>query len=207
GGDGAAAIAAIDALEQELAGARQTRERDLWFGNVVGGGLAGTAMQLYRNAIEQEKPDAEREPGYQERDAARLRGALEALDKRFDPGVDKALMALRLRRYASQVPADQRVAELDAWLGIDASHTTIPNLEAKLDALYAGTSLDDAAARLGWLDADRGAIEASSDPALQLAVAMTPVVLAQEAEEKARAGRIAALRPRYMQAMIDFNAS
>src|SRR5690606_21044268 len=80
-------------------------------------------------------------------------------------------------------------------------------LDAKLDALYAGTSLDDAAARLGWLEADRAAIEASDDPALRLAVAMMPVVLAEEAEEKARAGRIAALRPRYMQAMIDFNAS
>ena len=207
GGSGAGALEAIAALEQELAEARQTRERDLWFGNVVGGGLAGTAMQLYRNAIENEKPDAERESGYQERDAARIRGAMEALDKRFDPVVDKALMALRLQRYASQVPAGQRVAELDAWLGIDASDNTIPGLEAKLDALYAGTSLEDAAARLGWLEADRAAIEASGDPALRLAVAMMPVVLAEEAEEKARAGRIAALRPRYMQAMIDFNAS
>src|SRR5690606_36737865 len=153
GGSGADALEAISALEQELADARQTRERDLWFGNVLGGGLAGTAMQLYRNAIEKEKPDAERESGYQERDAARIRGAMEALDKRFDPSVDKALMALRLERYASQVPAGQRVAELDAWRGIEASDTTIPGLDAKLDALYAGTTLDDAAARLGWLDA------------------------------------------------------
>ena len=205
GRQGEAAVAAIAALEQELADARATRERDLWFGNVLGGGLTGTAMRLYRNAIEQEKPDAEREPGYQERDAARIRGGLEALDKRFDPAVDKALTALRLQRYASQVPAAQRVAELDAWLGIGATDTTVPGLEAKLDALYAGTGLDEAATRLGWLDADRAAIEASDDPALVFAVAMMPVVLAQEAADKARSGRIAALRPQYMQAMIDFN--
>ena len=207
GAEGEAAIAALGALEQELAEARQTRERDLWLGNVLGGGLTGTAMRLYRNAIEQDKPDAEREPGYQERDAARIRGGMEALDKRFDPAVDKALTALRLQRYASQVPAGQRVAELDAWLGISATDTTIPGLEAKLDALYAGTGLDDVEARLRWLDADRAAIEASDDPALRFAVAMTPVVLAQEEEDKGRAGRIAALRPQYMQAMIDFNES
>lgn len=207
GGAGRDAVAAIGALEHELAAARATRERDLWLGNVLGGGLTGAAMSLYRNSIEQARPDAEREPGYQARDADRLKGALQAMDKRYDPEVDKALMALRLQRYASQVPAGQRVAELDAWLGIGPQDRLIPDLDARLDALYAGTSLGDAATRLRWLEADRAAIEASDDPALRFAVALMPVMLRDEAEDKARAGRISALRPKYMQAMIDFNRS
>jgi hypothetical protein len=205
GAQGKAATAAITELERELAADRVTRERDLWFGNVVNGGLAGTAVRLYRNAIEQAKPDAEREVGYQDRDAPRIKGAMEAFDKRYDARVDQALMALRLQRYASQVPAAERVPELDAWLGIGPQDTVIADLDARLDALYAGTQLGEAAKRLQWLEADQAAIQSADDSALAFAVAMMPVILRQQADNEARSGRISALRPQYMQAMIDFN--
>lgn len=207
GSEGRAQLAAIRALEKELAEDRATRERDLWFNTVLGGGLPGVAVNLYRNAIEQVKPDAERKPGYQDRDAPRIAGSMTAFDKRYDARVDQALMSLRLQRYASQVPAAQRVEALDRWLGISASDKTIPGLDAKLDALYAGSKLGDADTRLALLKADKAAIEASDDAALQLAVAMMPTVLQIEAEAEARSGRISALRPKYMQAMIDFNQS
>ncbi|WP_224743911.1 MULTISPECIES: S46 family peptidase [Lysobacter] len=205
GAQGKAATAAITELERELAADRVTRERDLWFGNVVNGGLAGTAVRLYRHAIEQAKPDAEREVGYQDRDAPRIKGAMEAFDKRYDARVDQALMALRLQRYASQVPAAERVPELDAWLGIGPQDTVIADLDARLDALYAGTQLGEAAKRLQWLEADQAAIQSADDSALAFAVAMMPVILRQQADNEARSGRISALRPQYMQAMIDFN--
>jgi len=144
GSEGRAQLDAIRALEKELAEDRATRERDLWFNTVLGGGLPGVAVNLYRNAIEQAKPDAERKPGYQDRDAPRIAGSMTAFDKRYDARVDQALMSLRLQRYASQVPAAQRVAALDRWLGISASDKTIPGLDAKLDALYAGSKLGDA---------------------------------------------------------------
>jgi len=204
---GKAQAAAVHSLEKELAAARATRERDQWFNGAVGGGLAGVAVQLYRNAIEQAKPDAERETGFQDRDAPRMEGRLKSMDKRYDARVDKAIMALRLQRYASQVPAGQRVPELDAWLGIGANDKTIPGLDAKLDALYAGSQLGDEAARLKWWKADKAAIDASDDAALQFAAKVMPAILRLEDEGEARAGRIQALRPQYMQAMIDFNAS
>lgn len=207
GNAGAAQTRAITALEQELAADNSTRERGMWFGSAVGGGLTGTATRLYRHAIEQAKPDAERESGYQDRDAARMEGGLRALDKRYDAGTDKALMAMRMQRYASLVPTNQRVAELDAWLGIGPTDKMIPGLATKLDALYANSQLDQLDARLKWLKADRAAIEASTDPALQFAVKVMPALIRFEKEGKARSGRISALRPQYMQAMIDFNQS
>jgi V8-like Glu-specific endopeptidase len=207
GAEGRAEAKAIAALEQELARAEANRERDRWFPSVAGGGLTGTAISLYRNAIEQAKPDAERERGYQARDAARLQGRMKSMDKRYDPAVDKALMQLRIERYLAQVPAAQRVPELDRWLGIGATDKTVPGLAAKLDALYAGSGLGAEAERLRWLDADRAAIEAAQDPALQFAVQVMPALLRLEDEEEAASGRISALRPQYMQAMIDFNAS
>ncbi|MGY0797886.1 S46 family peptidase [Lysobacter sp. A286] len=207
GAQGEAPLEAIDALERELANARTTRERDLWFDSAVGGGLSGVAVSLYRNAIEQAKPDAERRVGYQDRDAPRIAGRLTAFDKRYDPKVDKALMALRLTRYAERVSAAQRVPELDQWLGIGADDKAIAGLDAKLDTLYASSTLDDVDARLKWLEADKAAIEASDDAALDFAVAMMPARLRMEAADEAHSGRISALRPQYMQAMIDFNQS
>lgn len=207
GEQGASETQAMSALEKELSADRATRERDLWFNSVVGGGLTGVATRLYRNAIEHAKPDAERESGYQNRDAPRMEGALRALDKRYNAKVDKALMQLRLQRYASDVPADQRVPELDAWLGMAATDTTIPDLERKLDALYAGSKLGNEDARLKWLKADKEAIDASSDTALAFAAKVMPAILRLDAQDKARAGRVSAPRPQYMQAMIDYNRS
>src|SRR3546814_5908954 len=63
------------------------------------------------------------------------------------------------------------------------------------------------AVRLQLLEADRAAIEASGDPALKFAVQVMPALLRFEDEDEARSGRISALRPQFMQAMIDFNAS
>ena len=207
GAQGKAQVAALAELERELAASEATRERDRWFPSVAAGGLTGTATTLYRNAIEQARPDAERESGFQERDAARLQGSLKSMDKRYDAKVDQALTKLRIERYLAQVPAESRVPELDQWLGITATDKTVPDLDAKLDALYAGSKLGDEAVRLQLLEADRAAIEASSDPALQFAVQVMPALLRIEDEEEAAAGRISALRPQFMQAMIDFNAS
>ncbi len=207
GASGATQMRALEELRRELSAASATRARDLWFNAAVGGGLTGSALRLYRNAIEQARPDAERESGFQARDAARIEGGLRELDRRYDPRVDQALMALRLQRYAAQVPAAQRVPELDQWLGIAATDKTIPQLDAKLDALYAGTSLGGVDKRLQWLKSDEAAIEGAKDPALAFAVSMMPAILRLEQAGKARSGRISALRPQYMQAMLDFNGA
>lgn len=207
GAEGKAQVEALADLERELAADEATRERDRWFPSVASGGLTGTAVSLYRNAIEQAKPDAERESGYQERDAARLEGRMKSMDKRYDANVDKALMKLRIERYLAQVPAEHRVPELDRWLGVGTGDKSAPGLDAKLDALYAGSRLGDEAVRLQLLEADRAAIEASDDSALQFAVQVMPALLRLEDEGEARSGRISALRPQFMQAMIDFNAS
>src|SRR3546814_15316278 len=90
-----------------------------------------------------------------------MEGRLKSMDKRYDAKVDKAIMALRLQRYASRVPAGQRVPELDAWLGIGASDKAIPGLDAKLDALYAGSKLGDETTRQQLRKAEQAALDAS----------------------------------------------
>ncbi|MEC9109184.1 MAG: S46 family peptidase, partial [Pseudomonadota bacterium] len=108
------AIAALDTLSEESATAART---NFWYGNVTRPQLLSAAQRLYRLAKEREKPDAQRESGYQERDMAFFRQGLQALDRRYDAAVDKAEWLLFLGGYLEQ-PAAERVAVLDEALGI-----------------------------------------------------------------------------------------
>lgn len=178
-----------------------TRERDLILGQLHRLGTVGLAMRLYRNAIERTRPDADREPGYQERDQPQIAGAVAQMDRRFHPDMDRILQRYWLQEYAA-LPEELRVEEIDAWLGgLDEAA-----IEAALDRL-AGTGLADANTRMTWLHADRSAFESSDDPAVQYAVAVTPVVIASELEHKARAGRILEARPVFMRAVADYRRS
>ncbi len=61
-----------------------------------------SARTLFRLANEKTKPDIERESGYQERDASRIEQAQDAIDKRYDEQVDKALALHFLKQYVTQ---------------------------------------------------------------------------------------------------------
>lgn len=198
GRNGRQALRAHAGLLQIEARRRATRERDLLLGSTGNIGLFDAAKRLYRLSVERAKPDPERAPGYQQRDEAGIEGALKQLQRRFDPAVDRAFMAYWLGRYR-QLPAAQRLPELDAWLG-DAA-----DLDARLDALYAGTVLGEESARLAWFGADRAAVEASEDTFLRLAVRLLPAMIRMEEESKRLDGDEQKLRPLLMQALIDYH--
>jgi hypothetical protein len=212
-GDSAGA-ARVAALREQLAANRARRERDFVVGAIVpiatagggrsgGSGLLAAASDLYRLAIERGKPDARREFGFQARDEARIKGRLEAFDRRYDAAVDRALLRQRIGRYAA-LPAAQRLPEFDAWLGIEGEQPDLGGVDAKLDALYAGSKLGDAATRLRWFGATPDALRASGDAALALAAVLQPAIERIEAQSKAGAGRELSLRPAWMRAMIAF---
>jgi len=194
----AADIAALDTLIGERnADARQ----DYWYDRVTFPPLIGAAQKLYRWSLEQTKPDAEREPGFQDRDRRVVAQGLERIDRRFDPAVDKAVWLLFLEGYLEQ-NADERVAAFDEALGLE-SMMDRDALAERLDAFYEGTELDDRAQRLAWMDRPPADFESSDDPFIRLAVALFDHELAEEEEEKTFDGRMAELRPRYMEALID----
>ena len=91
---------------------------------------------------------------------------------------------------------------LNKWLaGSDAA--AVKSLVAKLS----GTELGSLDARLKWFKADRAAFEASSDPAIQYAVAVMPALLKQEEQKKIREGESLTARPLYLQAVADYKKS
>ncbi|MBB3033735.1 S46 family peptidase [Alteriqipengyuania lutimaris] len=199
--DYAPAIADLSALSQESATAART---SFWYGNATRAQLLGVAQRLYRLAQEREKPDAQRESGYQERDMAFFRQGLQALDRRYDAGVDKAEWKLFLDGYLDQ-PEAERVAVFDEALGLTGVDDA-KQLDAILDGYYANTSLDESETRLALMDASIAELEASEDPFMKLAIALYEYERGLEDEAEERAGRALALRPAYMEAITQWQS-
>jgi hypothetical protein len=192
----------ITAAQAVLDEARTTRERDQLFAAMFSQTqLLRAALTLQRLGVERAKPDAQRETGYQQRDAALIEGRLRQTQRRYAPGVEKALLAELLRRYRA-LPQDQRIAEVDAVFGNDEA-----TAKTALDAMYAGTKLGDEAERLRWMQADAAALRASDDPLLKAAAVLLPAVLREEDTDKRRQGELLRLRPAYMHALIGFRES
>ena len=83
----------------KLIGEEQLENRArAYYGN---SSLIATVKRIYRNAIEAEKVDAERKPGYQERDQENLVNRIKSLDYSFDARVDKEIFLDRLKNYAN----------------------------------------------------------------------------------------------------------
>jgi hypothetical protein len=192
----APAIAALTELSQETATAART---NFWYNNATRPALLSAAQRLYRLSKERVLPDAEREPGYQERDMRFFRQSLQALDRRYDARVDQSEWTLFLTGYLSQ-PVEERVAVFDEALGLTAE-TTADDLPALLAPFYEGTTLGDGETRLAMMDADSATIEASEDPFVKLAVALYEYERGLEDQAEERSGRALALRPAYMEAI------
>jgi len=195
GSDALAAHARLQALGEE---ARRTRERDAVIGN-VGGALGGSALGMYRLAVEREKPDAQREQGYQQRDLPGIEGGIKQMERRYVAEMDRELQRYWLRQYIA-LPAGQRVPAIDAWLGGNDQRA----IDAALDRM-AASKLGSVDERLKWMAADRKAFEASNDPAIKYAVAMLPTSLQLEEARKMRAGEMMVPRATYLQAVADYN--
>jgi len=198
---------AVQELERLVEDDLAHRQRDLYYSFYARQSALFTAARtLYRLSRERELPDADREPGYQDRDLRRIRERMERMDRTFDPKVDRAVWRLTILAYAA-IPPDQHVRTFDLWFGIDGNQVDTKRLDAKLDEMYAGTRLGDHDTRLGWIDAESKTIQASDDPFLRLAAAVYDDDMAIEKAEKQLQGDFEAARPRYMEGLIAFRKS
>jgi len=192
----------LDVLVQEMAA---DSRQDFWYDNVTRPQLLGAAQQLFRLAKEKEKPNAEREPGYQERDMRFLKQRMQVIDRRFDPTVDRAEWLLFLDSYLRQ-PEENRVAIFDEAIGLAAADSS-EALDARLESFYRDTELGNVEARLVWMERLVADFEASDDPFIKLAVALYDHEIAEEEQKKTFSGRMTEVRPDYMDAIIAYSKS
>lgn len=184
--------AAIAALDKVVAENNAASLKGLRLSLINRAQLLDSARLLYRWAKEQEKPDAQRESGFQSRDRNMVTERLTRVERRFLPEIDRQLFTAALEEY-KRLPAADRFAGFE---------TTLASIG--MDRLYAETKLGDTATRLGWLDKSAAEFEASNDPFIKLAIALYPDDIAGEQKEKDRSGRTQAARAVYMQGMMAY---
>ena len=158
--------------------------------------LLKSARTLYRLALEQQKPDAKRESGYQQRDVAFIKARLTRLEQSLASGVDQGRYTASLVRYA-------KLARTTHAPGIDA---LLPAADA-LPGLYQRSELGDTAARLAWIGKEPAAFEASSDAFIALAVKLHAATQALEERRKEVDGNLERVIPQYMAAVIAWKTS
>ena len=158
--------------------------------------LLKSARTLYRLALERQKPDAEREGGYQERDLSFIKARLTRLEQSFVPAVDEARYKAALARYA-RIDGAVRPQGLDALLPT----------EAALPAMYRSSELAETAKRLAWIGKDPQAFRASNDPFIALAVRLHDAGMALENGRNEIDGNLERVIPQYMAAVIAFKTS
>lgn len=158
--------------------------------------LVYAATTIVRMAEERAKPDAERDPDYQERNWARHQQAFTALETSYHAKVDQALLGLALER-AHGKPLEKHPATLALMNGAKGEDP----IGTAVRALYTGTKLDDAKTRLDLLNrASTADLQKSKDTLIQLALKLRPLI--KEAEERSErlSGRMAILKPKVIAA-------
>ncbi|WP_406828012.1 S46 family peptidase [Microbulbifer sp. ARAS458-1] len=187
-------------LKQLIAEEQSTQERDLLLGYMNRSAMLSSAQRLYRLSLEKQKPNMEREPGYQERDMTRFSESMKRIERSFEPSVDQAIWTYFLERY-NALPQDQHLESFDNFFDGELSGDA---LQSKLSAMYEETGLTDTETRLAWMEKSPEDFRNSDDPFIQLAVATYDDRLAIEQHEKTMAGRFAELRPQYMDLLIAY---
>lgn len=172
-----------------------TREEVAW-SEASHSDLLKSARTLYRLALEREKPDAQREAGYQERDLSFIKARLARLEQSFVAAVDEARFSAALQRYARIDPA-LRPRGIDRLLPIPAA----------LPEMYKLTELSDTAKRLAWIGQDAAAFRKSNDPFIQLAVRLHDQAMSLEERRKEVDGNLERVIPQYMSAVIAWKKS
>lgn len=161
--------------------------------------LMSAAMTIVRMAEERPKADADRDPEFQARNWPRHGQALAAMTQSFHRKVDVALLQLALERA---VKAGSRSAALGAILGAGEAGRTTPRLEQAVVALYDGTKLTEAKTREDLLGtATTAELRKSTDTLVQLALKLRPLMASAEQRHERLAGRMALLKPKYIEAM------
>lgn len=161
--------------------------------------LLGASSTIVRMAEERAKPDAERDPAFQERSWPKIADDQEQVQKRYARPLDKALFKLQVQR-ALRLPEAERPELVSALLG--TAKPTDKAIDKALDALYDKTSLGDVKRRIELIKtATTGDLKKSTDPLIQLALRLRPAIKAMEDREQAQAGALLLCRPRYIAAL------
>ena len=192
----------ISDIEAAFAEQERTREADTALEReMLLPRLLFAAYRIVRRADERQKPDAERDPGYQERNVPKLRDELKSLSASYNPRLDRAFLKLAMQRDRVRAP-NHRTPALELIAGKNPTDAAI---DAAITKLYGGSKLGDEKARLELFDgATPATLARHADPIVRLMTKLYPHLRAVEDRRKRFDGKLLLLKPRYLEALLAF---
>ncbi|MDP1823858.1 MAG: S46 family peptidase [Archangium sp.] len=195
----ASALEAHAGLTQLMVERTQSWDHDFLLDMAGRGARAvGWPLLIVRRSVEAQRPDAEREPGFQERDLARLRERHERDQKRYSAAVDRRLFLSWVKR-ALALPKDQRSAAVDAVFGQLKDDAAIVK---KLGELVAASKVVDLEQRKKMFEETPDQLKARKDPLIDLGLALDAERRVLRDRREAFSGRVLKLRPAWRRAVI-----
>jgi hypothetical protein len=180
------AVDAYRGLADMIAEQRKTWESDFILSQLYGSNASSVppgpksiflSTSIVRSAIERQKPDAERDPLYMQRNLPRLADRLAREQKNFFAPADKRIFASVAARYE-------------------------PLKSINIDELYAQTKVFDPAERAKMLNETPEQLRARHDPLLDLAFTLDRDIRELDERKAQWEGTIARLRPEWRRAVM-----
>lgn len=188
-------------IEKILAEERTTRERDLLFTWIYSASpMLTQANNLYRLSVEKTKNDLDRADDYTDRNRKRLQQTLARNRRSIEPGSDRAGLRLFLLE-ATRLPANQRIAPIDAALAATGQSSPEAQVDALLDKLYSSTQIGDAAAEEKMFGETTAQLTARNDSMIAFAASLRPFAEELQTARSSREGAMSRLRPVVLDAL------
>lgn len=167
---------------------------------VLGGStILSQAYNILRIVNEIQKPDKDREQAYQERNMPRVKQGIQLAERGYVFATDRELLKWTLKRLKAAHPDEAKwpasLKELVA--GGEAE------VGARVDAMYARTTLGDPAKRLALLGLKPAQLAAVDDPFLKLAAGMERELKGVREESKGLGREGADLKMAYEAAILE----
>ena len=197
------AVAAHEGLARMIEEEKQTWDHDFLLTHIyatqavtspVGPKALIFATTVVRNAVELQKPDADRDALYMQRNLQALRSRMQREQKNFFPAADRKLMESFVRRALALPPA-QRIAAIDRAFPDDK------DLAARIDRIYTASSIFDVNERMKMLGETPEQLRARHDPLLDLGFALDAEIRDYSERKDRWEGTISRLRPPWRRAV------
>lgn len=188
-------------LQQILEAKHRTAERDTLFTWLyTSSPMLAQADRLYRLSVEKARPDIDRQDEYRDANRARFEQTVTRARRSIEPGSDRAGLRLFLVE-TTKLPADQRIAPIDAALAATGRPTTDEQIDALLDRIYASTLIGNAEAETKMMNESTAQLVARNDSMLEFAAALRPFANDLQKGEQARTGAMSRIRPVMLDAL------
>ena len=182
-------------LQKILDEKRATRERDTLFAWLyTSSPMLTQANHLYRLSVEKTKNDLDRAEDYTERNRKKLQQTLTRNRRSIEPGSDRAGLRLFLLE-ATKLPANQRIAPVDAALAATGATTPEAQVDALLDRIYASTKIGDAATEEKMFTQTTAQLNARNDSMIAFAASLRPFAQQLTERDAAHEGAMSRIRP------------